>query len=258
MSSVLLGGVVLGAIGAVLKAAGSGERKYAEHLRQLPLTPISDIANKLAYLPPNSRIYAATEGLLVPRDEPVRTTDYKQVIYAKTERKAVERQYTWCETDHKKGTGYWLEYEHENSKVYDSRVRNAGIGIFSGDSAAFVDRGVEQQTIKALQEKHLSDFEQSTGQSINIKDAYEAENFDFSGTKKFDEGTDCVLNEACLLLNGRLVGKGAARIDCNDFVGDGGCQAGGFKPGHIGGGRAFHIAAHYGCDWHQAFDGGNG
>ena len=102
------------------------------------------------------------------RDQPVRTTDGKKVIYAKTERKAVERHYDWYTLDEKKGTGYWGEYEYESSKVYDSRVRNAGIGIFSGDSAAFVERGVEQKAIKELEEQHLSDFEQSQSQSINI------------------------------------------------------------------------------------------
>ena len=28
-----------------------------------------------------------------------------------------------------------------------------------------------------------------TGKSINVPDAYESDDFDFSGTKKFDEGT---------------------------------------------------------------------
>ena len=38
-------------------------------------------------------------------------------------------------------------------------------------------------------QKNIASYCALTGDSINIKDAYEAENFDFSGTKKFDEGT---------------------------------------------------------------------
>ena len=41
----------------------------------------------------------------------------------------------------------------------------------------------------ARNEKNIASYCALTGQSINIRDAYEAENFDFSGTKKFDEGT---------------------------------------------------------------------
>ena len=37
--------------------------------------------------------------------------------------------------------------------------------------------------------KNVASCAAVTGQSINIKDAYEDDNFDFSGTKKFDEGT---------------------------------------------------------------------
>ncbi|MEK9672388.1 MAG: HD domain-containing phosphohydrolase [Rhodospirillaceae bacterium] len=38
-------------------------------------------------------------------------------------------------------------------------------------------------------QKNIASYCALTGESINIKDAYEAETFDFSGTKKFDEGT---------------------------------------------------------------------
>lgn len=38
-------------------------------------------------------------------------------------------------------------------------------------------------------QKNIASYCALTGESINIVDAYEAENFDFSGTKKFDEGT---------------------------------------------------------------------
>ncbi len=37
--------------------------------------------------------------------------------------------------------------------------------------------------------KNVASCAAVTGESINIKDAYEDDNFDFSGTKKFDEGT---------------------------------------------------------------------
>ena len=38
-------------------------------------------------------------------------------------------------------------------------------------------------------QKNIASYCALTGESINIRDAYEAEHFDFSGTKKFDEGT---------------------------------------------------------------------
>ncbi|MDX1581221.1 MAG: diguanylate cyclase, partial [Alphaproteobacteria bacterium] len=37
--------------------------------------------------------------------------------------------------------------------------------------------------------KNVASYAALTGRSINIPDAYEEEGFDFSGTKKFDEGT---------------------------------------------------------------------
>jgi HD-GYP domain-containing protein (c-di-GMP phosphodiesterase class II) len=37
--------------------------------------------------------------------------------------------------------------------------------------------------------KNIASHAALTGESVNIPDAYEAENFDFSGTKKFDQGT---------------------------------------------------------------------
>jgi HD-GYP domain-containing protein (c-di-GMP phosphodiesterase class II) len=37
--------------------------------------------------------------------------------------------------------------------------------------------------------KNIASFAALSGESVNIPDAYEAEDFDFSGTKKFDEGT---------------------------------------------------------------------
>ena len=37
--------------------------------------------------------------------------------------------------------------------------------------------------------KNVASYAALSGQSVNIADAYESDNFDFSGTKKFDEGT---------------------------------------------------------------------
>ena len=66
---------------------------------------------------------------------------------------------------------------------------NIALGGTTGKDITFPPIRMFDPETKAPNEKNIASYCALTGQSINIKDAYEAENFDFSGTKKFDEGT---------------------------------------------------------------------
>ncbi len=66
---------------------------------------------------------------------------------------------------------------------------NIALGGTTGKEITFPPIRMRDPETGEPNEKNIASYCALTGTSINIKDAYEAENFDFSGTKKFDEGT---------------------------------------------------------------------
>jgi HD-GYP domain-containing protein (c-di-GMP phosphodiesterase class II) len=66
---------------------------------------------------------------------------------------------------------------------------NIAMGGTTGKEITFPPLHMFNPETGAPNEKNIASYAAVTGESVNIKDAYTAEKFDFSGTKKFDEGT---------------------------------------------------------------------
>jgi HD-GYP domain-containing protein (c-di-GMP phosphodiesterase class II) len=66
---------------------------------------------------------------------------------------------------------------------------NIAMGGTSGKDITFPPLHMFNPKTGEPNEKNIACYAAVTGESVNIKDAYTTEKFDFSGTKKFDEGT---------------------------------------------------------------------
>lgn len=66
---------------------------------------------------------------------------------------------------------------------------NIALGGTTGAEITFPDLRLYDEQTGEANHNNVATHAALTGESVNIKDAYESTRFDFSGTKKFDEGT---------------------------------------------------------------------
>ena len=132
--------------------------------------------------PDNARVYAATEGLTTARESLVQTADGEKVVYLGTDVKEVTREWKWRSHEDNRtndgrrsnrrarrgvGSGEWVSVERESDSV-ESNVRNAGVGVYSGDAVAFVDGGAQANAIAALNRKTSERFEAKQGATVVV------------------------------------------------------------------------------------------
>lgn len=93
-----------------------------------------------------------------------------------------------CKAD---GGTLYLRTEDDRLKFAIMRTDSLGIamGGTTGKEIPFPPLHIFDPATGAPNHKNVATYVAATGNSVNIPDAYEAENFDFSGTRKFDQGT---------------------------------------------------------------------
>jgi len=167
MSGFLIGGAIACSAGALLKSFGSWANEEAQFLRKTKRMTLEEIADTLRDSPPGTRIYAATEGLTTAKKDLILSSDGTPVVYKRTTKNEVQRQWKWTEPRRRRDDGFWTSFESE-SKSVESNAQNAGLGLFSGMAAAFVDAGAENRAVRALEVPYSERFEAKQGANVVI------------------------------------------------------------------------------------------
>ena len=87
------------------------------------------------------------------------------------------------------GTFYLLDDEALHFEIMRTDSLGIALGGTTGKAIDFPPLHLHDPKTGEPNHRNVATHAALTGESINIADAYEAEEFDFSGTKKFDEGT---------------------------------------------------------------------
>ncbi|MDP6602909.1 MAG: HD domain-containing phosphohydrolase [Rhodospirillales bacterium] len=87
------------------------------------------------------------------------------------------------------GTLYLLDDEVLRFEIMRTDSLGVALGGTTGKVIDFPPLHLHDPKTGEPNHRNVATHTALTGESINIADAYEAEDFDFSGTKKFDEGT---------------------------------------------------------------------
>ena len=87
------------------------------------------------------------------------------------------------------GTLYLLDDEALRFEIMRTDSLGIALGGTTGKAIDFPPLHLHDPKTGEPNHRNVATHAALTGESINIADAYEAEDFDFSGTKKFDEGT---------------------------------------------------------------------
>ena len=88
------------------------------------------------------------------------------------------------------GTLYLMTEEDSlNFKIVRTDSLNIAMGGTTGAEIPFPDLKLHDEKTGEPNHRNVATHAALSGESVNVEDAYEPTDFDFSGTKKFDEGT---------------------------------------------------------------------
>jgi len=93
---------------------------------------------------------------------------------------------TFCNTD--AGTLYLMDENQLEFAVVRNDTLNLSFGGTSGNEVTFPALKLSEKN-GAPNHRNIATYAALTGKTVNIKDAYESKEFDFSGTREFDERT---------------------------------------------------------------------
>lgn len=93
---------------------------------------------------------------------------------------------TFCKAD--AGTLYLMNENQLEFAVVRNDTLNLSIGGTSGNEVTFPALKLSEKD-RTPNHRNIATYAALTGETVNIKDAYESKDFDFSGTREFDERT---------------------------------------------------------------------